>query len=138
MHDTATPRTEVESISNRHARREQFKRTIAILAELSPVASRWTSRRPPQCGVEPAARGRVDWRGAAMTSKTKTGDLPPDDHRLPSPEQLDAMRDAMCAAIEDARAKPEIVQIFIRSNQISADATARSRRKRNSTSHYVF
>jgi hypothetical protein len=54
-----------------------------------------------------------------MTSKTK----------LPSPEQLDAMRreidearDAMRAAIEEARPKPEIVKIFIRANHISAEA----------------
>jgi sRNA-binding protein len=32
----AAPRIEGEAISNRQARREQFKRTIAVLAELSP------------------------------------------------------------------------------------------------------
>jgi hypothetical protein len=47
-----------------------------------------------------------------MTSKTK----------LPSPEQLDTMRDAMRVAIAEARPKAEIVQIFIRANQISAEA----------------
>src|SRR5262245_58092645 len=55
--------------------------------------------------------------------------------------ELEEARDAMRRAIEEARAKPEIVQIFIRANQISADATvleASSRRKKNYTSHYVF
>jgi hypothetical protein len=52
--------------------------------------------------------------------------------------ELEEARGAMQGAIEEARAKPEILQIFIRANQISADATARSRRKRNSTSHYAF
>ena len=52
--------------------------------------------------------------------------------------ELEEARGAMGRAIEEARAKPEILHIFIRANQISADATVRSRRKRNSTSHYAF
>jgi hypothetical protein len=52
--------------------------------------------------------------------------------------ELEEARDAMRRAIEEVRAKPEIVQIFIRANQISVDATVRSRKKKNSTSHYAF
>jgi hypothetical protein len=36
--------------------------------------------------------------------------------------EIEEARDAMRRAIEEARAKPEIVQIFIRANQISAEA----------------
>jgi hypothetical protein len=59
------------------------------------------------------------------------------DAATPLPDFGEA-RDAMQRAIEEARAKAEILEIFIRANQISADATVRSRRKRNSTSHYAF
>jgi hypothetical protein len=52
--------------------------------------------------------------------------------------ELEEARGAMGRAIEEARAKSEIVEIFLRANQISVDATVRSRRKRNSTSHYAF
>jgi hypothetical protein len=55
--------------------------------------------------------------------------------------ELEEARDAMRVAIEEARAKPEIVQIFIRANQISADANvseALYKRKKNSASHYAF
>ena len=52
--------------------------------------------------------------------------------------ELEEVREEMIRAIAEARAKPEILHTFIRANQISADATVRSRRKRNSTSHYAF
>jgi ParB/Sulfiredoxin domain len=52
--------------------------------------------------------------------------------------ELEEARSAMQRVIEEARAKPEILKIFLRANQISADANVRSRRKRNSTSHYAF
>jgi ParB-like nuclease domain len=55
--------------------------------------------------------------------------------------ELEEVRDAMRVAIEEARAKPEIVQIFIRANQISGNASvleALSKKKKNSASHYAF
>jgi hypothetical protein len=52
--------------------------------------------------------------------------------------ELEEARSAMQRVIEEARAKPEILKIFLRANQISAHANVGSRRKRNSTSHYAF
>jgi hypothetical protein len=51
--------------------------------------------------------------------------------------ELDEVREEMIRAIAEARAKSEIVEIFLRANQVSIDATVRSRKK-NSTSHYAF
>jgi sRNA-binding protein len=51
---TTAPRTKGESTSNRRAHREELKRTIAILAELSPaafVADKWAPHRPLKVGV---------------------------------------------------------------------------------------
>jgi hypothetical protein len=56
-----------------------------------------------------------------MTSKTNTRALPPYDHKLPSPEQLDGLRHAMYAAIEQ-RSVPEIEHVFLRAHQILTDA----------------
>ncbi len=56
-----------------------------------------------------------------MTPKAKTADLLPDDHKPPSPEQLDTMRDAMCAAIE-ARDVAAIERVFLWAHQILTDA----------------
>ena len=59
MHDididtAAASRTEGEPISNSRARRDQFKRTIAILAELFPhcfVVDKWAPHRPLKIGI---------------------------------------------------------------------------------------
>jgi sRNA-binding protein len=51
---TAAPRTEGEAISNRRARREALKRTIAILAEAFPpafVADKGKPHRPLKIGI---------------------------------------------------------------------------------------
>ena len=43
--------------------------------------------------------------------------------------ELDEVREEMIRAIAEARAKSEIVEIFLRANQVSIDATVRSRKK---------
>jgi ProP effector len=51
---TTTPRTKDEPISNRRARREQFKRTIAIVTELFPAAfvtDKSKPHRPLKMGI---------------------------------------------------------------------------------------
>jgi len=85
MHDitintTAAPRTEGEPISNRQARREQFKRTIAVIAELFPaafVADKWAPHRPLKIGIHAdlAATGLVTRRECTIALTAYTGRL---------------------------------------------------------------
>jgi hypothetical protein len=92
------------------------------------IASLW----PPTSEQSRPWRARLSRGIAKMDAATPLPDF--DAMR----RELEEARDAMRRAIEEVRAKPEIVQIFIRANQISVDATVRSRKKKNSTSHYAF
>src|SRR5258706_6003993 len=56
-----------------------------------------------------------------MTPKTKSADLPFDDDKPPSPEQLDGLSHGMCAAIE-ARDVAAIERVFLWAHQILTDA----------------
>ena len=85
MHDinidtTAASRTEGEPISNRRARRDQFKRTIAILAELFPhcfAVDKWAPHRPLKIGihVDLVATGLVAPRECTIALTAYTGRL---------------------------------------------------------------
>jgi sRNA-binding protein len=81
MQDISTDTTgEVETISNRRARREDFKRIIAILAELFPMCftmGKWEAHRPLKVGIHAdlVASGLVTPRECTIALTAYTGRL---------------------------------------------------------------